>query len=53
MPNQNQIVCCDIQGEPITKSVADELISLTTDKAMKLYPLVRKNADGYSSRRRY
>ncbi|KAK6027987.1 hypothetical protein OSTOST_05974 [Ostertagia ostertagi] len=42
MPNQNQIVCCDIRGGHLTSSQIDEFITFATDKAMKLYPVLRK-----------
>ncbi|VDM57600.1 unnamed protein product [Angiostrongylus costaricensis] len=42
MPNQNQIVCCDIRGGHVTSSQVEEFISFATDKAMRLYPVVRK-----------
>ncbi|KAK5983344.1 Pyridoxal phosphate enzyme YggS family [Trichostrongylus colubriformis] len=42
MPNQNQIVCCDIRGGHLTSPQIDEFITFATDKAMKLYPVLRK-----------
>ncbi|XGW32229.1 hypothetical protein V3C99_010427, partial [Haemonchus contortus] len=42
MPNQNQIVCCDLRGSHLTSSQVDEFITYATEKAMKLYPVLRK-----------
>ncbi|VDM85156.1 unnamed protein product [Strongylus vulgaris] len=42
MPNQNQIVCCDIRGGNLTSPDVEELITFATEKSMKLYPVLRK-----------
>ncbi|KAK6750224.1 hypothetical protein RB195_002302 [Necator americanus] len=42
MPNQNQIVCCDLRGGHLTTPEVEELITFATEKAMKLYPVLRK-----------
>ncbi|EYB99409.1 hypothetical protein Y032_0122g1035 [Ancylostoma ceylanicum] len=42
MPNQNQIVCCDLRGGQLNTQEVEELITFATEKAMKLYPVLRK-----------
>ncbi|WKY04930.1 hypothetical protein Q1695_005718 [Nippostrongylus brasiliensis] len=42
MPNQNQIVCCDLRGGYLTGPQVDEFVEFAIDKAMKLYPVLRK-----------
>uniref|UniRef100_A0A1I7XT08 RNase_PH domain-containing protein n=1 Tax=Heterorhabditis bacteriophora TaxID=37862 RepID=A0A1I7XT08_HETBA len=41
LPNLNQIVCCDVRGA-LSLNQSSKAISFALDKALKLYPVVRK-----------